>query len=336
MTGSISSVVPHAVILAAGRAGVATAPLFRKVGLAADVPPSAEVHLDAATYIELWDLVVAAVGRPQFGVEVATGMEIEDNEVFGFLAMSCATLGEAFERTARYRALYNTGARWELQLEPDVVRLIYYPWPAAKRSPGYRASVELSVVDMAEAARKLARPALVPIAVRFAHDAPPSSRVYRDALGVEPTFGALLDELVYAPGLLAIPVRSSNSRLRDYFDAQCKVLTEKFSGDAPTSARARAELIATMNGGDVAMDTIAKRLGMSGRSLHRKLSEEGTHFAGLLDEVRQEFAKRYLARGSVSASEIAYLTGFQSPTAFFRAFKRWTGQTPKAFQTAAA
>jgi AraC-like DNA-binding protein len=122
--------------------------------------------------------------------------------------------------------------------------------------------------------------------------------------------------------------------LRDYFDAQCAALGERFVEDAPMSARARIELIATMNGGDVSMEAIAKRIGTSGRSLHRKLADEGTKFADLLDEVREEFAKRYLARGTVTASEVAYLTGFQSPNAFFRAFKRWTGQTPKAFQTA--
>lgn len=334
--GSITSAVPYAIIDAAGRAGAATEPLFRAAGLAGDERSGADVHVTAARYIELWDRVVATVRTPAFALIVASGLELEDSEVFGFLAMSCATLGEAFDRTAKYRALYNTGARWELQLETDAVRLIYYPWPVAKRSAGYRAAVELSLADMAGAARRLARPTIAPIAVKLAHPAPASTREYREAFGVEPVFGAMLDELVYAPGLLETPIKSFNSRLREYFDTQCAALAGRFVDDAPTSARTRAELIATMNGGDVSMETIAKRIGTSGRSLHRKLAEEGTKFVDLLDEVRQEFAKRYLARGTVSASEVGYLTGFQSPNAFFRAFKRWTGQTPKEFQTARA
>ena len=336
VTGSISCVVPYAVVDAAGRAGADIAPLLRAAGLPAEGRPGADVHVPAARYIELWDLVVDAVKKPAFALEVASALELEDNEVFGFLAMSCATLGEAFERTAKYRALYNTGARWELQLDADAVRLIYYPWPVAKRSPGYCAAVELAVADMAAAGKRLAQRTIAPLAVKLAHDAPAATRAYRDAFGVELTFGALLDELVYPPGLLAIPIKSFNSRLRDYFDAQCAALGERFTEDAPTSARARTELIATMNGGDVSMEAIAKRIGTSGRSLHRKLAEEGTRFADLLDEVREEFAKRYLARGTVTASEVAYLTGFQSPNAFFRAFKRWTGQTPKAFQAASS
>jgi AraC-like DNA-binding protein len=73
---------------------------------------------------------------------------------------------------------------------------------------------------------------------------------------------------------------------------------------------------------------------MSGRSLQRRLAEEDRRFDVLLDEVRSEFAKRYLAKGTVSASEVAFLIGFQSPTAFFRAFKRWTGATPGNFALA--
>ncbi|HEY5933296.1 MAG TPA: AraC family transcriptional regulator ligand-binding domain-containing protein [Kofleriaceae bacterium] len=336
MTGSISSVVPYAVIDAAARAGATTETLLHTAGLPATNRPGADTHIPASRYIELWDQVLEQVAKPGFALAVATGIELEDNEVFGFLAMSCTTLGEAFERTAKYRALYNTGARWELQIESDATRLIYYPWPIRTRSAGYRAAVELSVADMANAGRKLARETLTPIAVRFAHPAPASLRPYREALGVEPTFGALLDELVYPPGLLGLPIKSSNSRLRDYFDAQCAVLADRFVDDAPTAARARAELIATMNGGDISMEALAKRLGTSARSLHRKLADEGVRFADLLDDVRHEFAKRYLARGTVTASEVAYLTGFQSPNAFFRAFKRWTGQTPKAYQSASS
>ena len=336
MIGSITSVVPYAVIDAAARAGADRERLLLVAGLSATDRPGAEIHIAADRYIALWDAVLETLREPAFGLAVAANLQLEDNEVFGFLAMSCLTLGEAFERTAKYRALYNTGARWELHVEADAVRLIYYPWPTAKRSAGYRAATELAVADMAAAARNLASTAILPTAVHLAHSCTTPGAAYRAAFGVDPTFDALLDELIYPVGLLAIPIKSFNSRLRDYFDGQCAALAEQFVSDAPMSARTRVDLIATMNGGDVSMEAVAKRIGTSGRSLHRKLAEEGTRFADLLDEVREEFAKRYLARGTVTASEVAYLTGFQSPNAFFRAFKRWTGQTPKVFQSASS
>ena len=67
----------------------------------------------------------------------------------------------------------------------------------------------------------------------------------------------------------------------------------------------------------------------------RRLAEENTSFNDLLADIRAEFAKRYLARRTLSASEVAYLIGFTEPPAFFKAFKRWTGMTPREFQQAA-
>jgi AraC-like DNA-binding protein len=71
---------------------------------------------------------------------------------------------------------------------------------------------------------------------------------------------------------------------------------------------------------------------MGPRSLQRRLTEEGTRYNDVLSDIRAEFAKRYLARGTISASEVAYLIGFTEPSAFFKAFKRWTGMTPREFQ----
>jgi AraC-like DNA-binding protein len=330
---TITALVPHAVIAAAGRAGLDVAALCRNAGLEPGRPPVAGAHLDIERYYGMWDQIMAALGDPRFPVLAGAAFRIEDNELFGFLAMSCETLGEAFARTARYRVLYNQGARWELQRDAGATRLVWYPWPGDRRRAGVRAAVEFGLVDMCSAARQLARLEIRPLEVTIAHAAPIDTAPLRRFFGVEPRFGAKLDELVFAPDLLDTRIASYNSRLRDYFDEQCRELAARFTTDAPVTAQVRKDLMTSMDGGDPSVGAVARRLGMSGRSLQRRLSEEGHRFDALLDDVREEFAKRYLARGTVSASEVAYLVGFQSPTAFFRAFKRWTGQTPLAFRS---
>jgi AraC-like DNA-binding protein len=72
---------------------------------------------------------------------------------------------------------------------------------------------------------------------------------------------------------------------------------------------------------------MAKRLGLTARSLQRRLQDEGTSFQALRDETRRSLADRYLGQG-LSVAEISFLLGFSEPSAFFRAFKRWTGLTP--------
>ncbi len=326
--------VAHLVIRAAEKAGLDPAPLYRVVGFEGGKAPPNDLHLPIERYFELWERIVRDVSAPAFPAVVASMSRIEDNELFGFLAISCESLGEAFARTARYRVLYIQGARWELQQDHEATRLIWYGWPSDRSRVGPRAAAEFALADMCAAARQLSRTATNPLEIHIAH-APISDRdtaAFRDFFGVTPSFRAPLDELVWPPGVLATPIASFNSRLRDYFEEQCRELAARFSPDAPVAGRVRNELMAAMNGGDPSMEVVATKLGMSGRSLHRRLSEEGCRYNDLLDEIRLEFAKRYLARGTVTASEVAYLIGFQSPTAFFRAFKRWTGETPSTFR----
>jgi AraC-like DNA-binding protein len=329
---TITSLVPRALVREARLLGMDPVPLLAAAGLGTESAADADVHIDIDRYHQLWDLVMTMVGDPGFPIRAGSAFRIEDNEVFGFLAMSCETLGEAFARTARYRDLYNTGARWELQPDGPRVRLIWYPWPGDRRRVGVRAAIEFGLADMVSAGSQLSGTQIRPVEVRLAHAAPPDTSAHRQLFGREPRYDMPLDELVLDAAVLALPVASFNSRLREYFDEQCKQLAPRFATDAPIASQVRRELIAAMDGGDPSMSSVARRLGMSGRSLHRRLAEERSGFDSLLDDVRHEFAKRYLAQGSVSASEVAYLIGFQSPTAFFRAFKRWTGDTPRSFQ----
>jgi AraC-like DNA-binding protein len=105
-----------------------------------------------------------------------------------------------------------------------------------------------------------------------------------------------------------------------------------------TSTRARVEslLVPVLHTGKANMNTIAGKLGLSRQTLFRRLKEEGTTFEKVLDELRHKLALHYLRGGKVSVNETAYLVGFSDPTAFSRAFKRWTGSSPRHAQEAEA
>ena len=80
------------------------------------------------------------------------------------------------------------------------------------------------------------------------------------------------------------------------------------------------------------LSDVAKRLGMSGRTLQRRLSERGYSYQTLVDESRRQLAKRLLRQTDFSLVEVAFMTGFSEQSAFTRAFKRWAGQTPRSFR----
>jgi len=88
-----------------------------------------------------------------------------------------------------------------------------------------------------------------------------------------------------------------------------------------------------LQGGNPAAETIAEHLHMSVRTLARRLAEEDTSHKALLDELRSDLARRYLSDAGLAISEVAFLLGFSEPSAFHRAFKRWTGQTPRQFRS---
>jgi AraC-like DNA-binding protein len=81
------------------------------------------------------------------------------------------------------------------------------------------------------------------------------------------------------------------------------------------------------------LDRVASTLGVSARTLQRQLREEGTSFAGVLTELRREMAPALLRDGRLAVSEVAFLLGYEDPSAFQRAFRRWFGRSPRAFRS---
>ncbi len=102
-------------------------------------------------------------------------------------------------------------------------------------------------------------------------------------------------------------------------------------GDS-TSALVKREVAAALPTGAPRQDVIARRLAVSPRTRQRRLSSEGTNFSAIVDEVRHERASLLLDDPRLSASEVTFLLGYGEPAAFFRAFKRWTGQTPQEWR----
>jgi AraC-like DNA-binding protein len=88
--------------------------------------------------------------------------------------------------------------------------------------------------------------------------------------------------------------------------------------------------------GQARIDKIASELGVSRRTLARRLASEGLSFRTLLDRLRFDLAKRYLRERDLPISEIAWLLGYRETSAFNHAFKRWTGRTPKGLPQTSA
>jgi len=334
---SITSVAGLALIRAVARLGKPVEALFQLIAVDPRAPPNVDQHLSAEKYYELWEHAMQLVQDPSFGVRVGASFDLEELEAFGFLAMACETLRDAYERTAKVRALYNVGSRWELIVEADRMRMVWMPWPIKVRSELARRSVnEYQVAEMLTCVRQMTARRLMPLRIAFRHTAPRDTAPHRELLGRLPEFEADFDGFEAELGWLDEPVRGKNPKLRAYFEKQCESSRQAFSSDPAFTALVRQRLAANMEGGALGMADVARALGTSPRSLHRRLQDEGTNFNELVDQVRQKFAEQYLARPKLAISEVAYLVGFNGPSAFHKAFRRWTGVTPSEYRSSLA
>jgi len=336
---SITSVAALVLIGAAAEQGIAPAPLFEAVGLDPTAAPEPDRHIPALRYIELWDHVVEQLKAPLFAARTGMGFQLEALEGFGFLAMSCKNLSEAYQSTVVYRSLYNVGSGWELeQAGPQRMRMRWEAWRLLDAPmTGRRAVNEYQVAEMLTSVRTLvAEPRFAPARICFRHPPPTDPAAFIPVLGTAPEFNAEFDGFEVPRELLERPLALANAALRAYFDRQCKEAAARFEADQALTGKVRRHIIEGMNGQLPSMQAVARAVGLSVRSLHRALESEGTTYNDLVDEVRQEFSQRYLARPSLSIGEVSYLVGFSDTSAFFKAFKRWTGRKPGEYRAALA
>jgi AraC-like DNA-binding protein len=130
------------------------------------------------------------------------------------------------------------------------------------------------------------------------------------------------------------PRIGADTMLFSVLDRHAKALLDQQPADNTIVGRVRVTIGAELRGGDPRLESVAKQLAMSPRTLQRRLSEHGAIFNDMLDTMRSGAAKSYLAQRDIAATEIAYLLGFAEQSSFNRAFKRWTGQTPGEFRRA--
>jgi AraC-like DNA-binding protein len=126
------------------------------------------------------------------------------------------------------------------------------------------------------------------------------------------------------------PFLTENHRMWLFFEPTLRQRLADLERNASMIERVRSALLEALPAGELSMLWISRKLGVSTRSLQRRLKEEGTTFQRTLDTVRQSLAHHYLRHSSMSSAEISFLLGFEDPNSFTRAFQNWTGKTPLA------
>ena len=201
-----------------------------------------------------------------------------------------------------------------------------------ERRLGMRLSNEQTIAALTQISREVSGSNFKPDAVHFKHAAPSDTSAHEAWFACPVHFDAERDALQVSEAALATPNRLGDASVSDFFEAHLKKTLSDLTDDSALAKRVRIEVSQSLAEGVPTLSDVAGSLGMSGRTLQRRLAEQGHAYQDLVDAARRELAERLLRDTDYALAEIAFLTGVSEQSAFTRAFKRWAGQTPRSFR----
>ena len=255
--------------------------------------------------------------------------------VLHYVARHSATVGLGLRRVVQYYALTSSVADCELvdQVSPARLELRQRPYVLA---PVRGLISGLWCVSNVTMLRQMLGRDFQPIDVELEMPSPEVSdlHAYEMALRCPMRFDAPRSAVTLAPAVLGERVHGADPVLEAAVIKYAAELLDRPDADGADAIRSRLRrhLVGNMQSGHVALQAAARHLGMTTRTLQRRLRDEGTSFNALLDDVRRDVALTQMRGRRQSIDELAFVLGFEKTSSFHRAFKRWTGLTPGEFR----
>ena len=339
MAGALSlhtlpAIFVHAVVEKAVSLGAARAPLVEASGLASAQLASPESPVPVTAVFATWEAAMRVLRDPGFPIAYARDFTIEHYPILGFAVMTAQSGREAFERVLRFGSIVSTSGRWSMRDEGETFTFI---WDRpGDRTLGHRVANEAVLAEVLASVRQIFGVDIRATAVRFRHPAPSSTRAHDAYFGARVTWQRDEDAVVLPASVLSASPLFANLAMASYFEKEAarRLMATR---EAETLGNAVARIVAErLIDGEPPLDAIAKQLGKTQRTLRRLLAEEGISYRLIVDDVRRRRADELLSDHTASIAEVAFALGFSENSAFTRAYKRWTGETPMERRRASA
>jgi AraC-like DNA-binding protein len=316
--------------LAAGRlreAGIGLNPLLRSAGLTASQINTKGIRIGVANQIKFLELAAEALKDPLLGFKLARDNDVRQMGLLYYVAASSETLGDALDRAQRFCSIANAGVVLKCA-RAGTFRISLSYAGVARHSD--RQQMEFLVTTLVRVCRGLTRRSLKPMAVCFVHRDSGEASELEKFLGCQIEFGADTDSIVFDRDAAQLHVVTADPYLNEMLLYYCKqALAHRRSNFSSVRTRIENAITTLLPHGKPKRNVVAQRLGMSSRTLARRLTAEGLSFGEILNQLRSDLAKRYLSEGKFSISEVAWFVGYSGVSAFSHSCKRWTGLNPR-------
>lgn len=329
-----SSRVVALVLSALKDRGIDTLPLERQYEIETTAGEYPECKLRLGYLTPLLDDAARLANDDFFGVTVAQTLPRGQYGLIEFALRAAQNMDQVFASLARYASLVNDSLRFSYQKLADGSARFEHEIPGlTSRMP--RQLSEYTLALLLHNARGATQEVLVPISVELGHPAPPNIKPLVEFFGTPNIrFGAPFNSMHFSAHTVGLKVHGGDPALREFLERRAiEALAARPSLAAPLTERVRQKVRELLSNGDATIERVAYAMKLSARTLQRHLSEEGTSFQDVLDEVRHALAAAYLRDQKLGVAEVAYLLGYSELRSFDRAFRRWTGQAPGAWRS---
>lgn len=324
-------------IVAVSRGPAPQAVLLDELGLSPTppAPPPARPAPDGLVAADAYYALLArcAADDPTLPLRYADATLPEDFGAFGLALKTARHLREVLERLARYILVVSDTLEYALVEDAPQPLFVLRGRPPDHR--GVQLANECALAAITTVLRTVADGPVRLEGVCFRHAGQGADAAFADWFGAPVTHGAAVDGLVLSPALLDLPTRLADPGLSAFLLSHLAALHAQRAEGAIVH-QVRQAIAERLCSGMPTRRDIARQLGMSARTLHRRLAEQDQSFQAVANEVRRDVAETLLSRPDHSIAEVAYLTGFSDQSAFQRAFKSWTGKTPGGVRRAAS
>jgi AraC-like DNA-binding protein len=311
----------------ARESGIAPGPLLKKAGLTEQQIDDRGVRLKVHQQIRFLNLVAEAIEDECLGFHLALAIDLRELGFLYYVAASSDDLERAVQRTARYGSMVNEGLSLR-SLEGGETGIAMGYVGVSRHLD--RQQMEFCLTFLVRLVRHLTGVQLAPTRVTLRHGRSDQSSELSAFLGCNIDFAQSADEIAFAAAARTIPLVSADRYLNELLIANF----EEALSRRPTvrgSLRTAVEnaVVPLLPHGKARVGEIARQLGLSERTLARRLVAEGLTYSEILESLRRELARQYLADPGLSISQVAWLLGYEETSAFTHAFKRWMGMTPR-------
>ncbi len=308
-------------------AGIDVRPLLNQANLTLHQMRDTNIRINVRDQVKFLNLAATATQDNLLGFHLAQVPDLRELGFLYYVSASSEVLDDAFHQLARYSSMTNEGVSLKYHSGRNVGLACHYVGVSRHLD---RHQIEFFVVILIRLCRQLTGTRLVPQRVRFTHRRDDDYSEFTEFVGSEIEFGATVDDVSFAPTVKDMPIVSADHHLNTLLIAYCEeALGRRAKSRGSLRSSVENEIVPLMPHGKARLDEIARRMGLSERTLARRLAMEKLTFSDILESLKINLSKRYLADGDLSISQVAWLLGYHEVSSFTHAFRRWTGKTPR-------